>query len=248
MFSLVSTALAFHVVPNIIMKGVKSTHTGHKILTSTFSAGITLGRQGKVINPITKQFMKYGVGPESLIEYEIGLKIGTDLQTLTPLEQEVYLQAFKQEIRSNLETLSEEEIAEARKTPFVNTFIAYANNESYTFLEEIITKTSKEKNVSNIFAITMFLSTMLLLAVIEPHILFQPVISFIREKVGTSSFGKTYLKNNFTKGVDGRISSKTNRAIIDLLVSPSALDTMRLGNYIQTSSIPVDVKNIFKGE
>lgn len=229
MIKLVLTALAFHVIPNIFMKFVKSTHFGHKILTALFSAGIELGRVNKEFNKGFKLFLKYGLGPETLVDFELGLKIGKQISALSFEEQEAYIEAFKEIIIENFNTMSEEDKEQAEKTPFVNTIISYAKGDVNKTIESFIIKTSKPAGKKEIQYVVMNLLILTIFTIIEPHIIFQPIVSFTREKVAKSSFGKTVLKNNFIKGIRGQNINKAKGLIVDLLISPSVLDTMKVG-------------------
>ena len=228
MIKLFLTALAFHVIPNIFMKIIKSTRFGHKVLTALFSAGIEIGRVNKEFNKGFKLFLKYGLGPETLVDYELGLKIGKQISALSFEEQEAYIEAFKETIIENFLTMSEEDKEQVEKTPYVNTIISYAKGDVNKTIESFIIKTSKPVGkefkyvVMNLLILTVF-------TIIEPHILFQPIVSFTREKVAKSSFGKRVLKNNFIKGIRGETVNKAKGLIVDLLISPSVLDTMKVG-------------------
>lgn len=229
MIKLVLTALAFHVIPNIFMKIIKSTRFGHKVLTALFSAGIELGRVNKEFNKGFKLFLKYGLGPETLVDYELGLKIGKEISVLSIEQQEAYIEAFKETIIENFLTMSEEDKEQAEKTPYVNTIISYAKGDVNKTIESFIIKTSKPVGTKGFKHVVINLLILTIFTIIEPHILFQPIVSFTREKVAKSSFGKTVLKNNFRKGLRGETVNKAKGLIVDLLISPSVLDTMKLG-------------------
>ena len=211
------------------MKIIKSTHFGHKVLTALFSAGIELGRMNKEFNKGYKLFLKYGLGPETLVDYELGLKIGKEIADLSTEEQEVYIESFKETIIENYLTMSEEDKEQAEKTPYVNTIISYAKGDVNKTIERFIIKTSQPVGTKGFKYVAINLLILTVFIIIEPHILFQPIVSLTREKVAKSSFGKAVLKNNFRKGLEGGTVNKAKGLIVELLISPSILDTMKLG-------------------
>jgi hypothetical protein len=230
MLGLLASAVAVHVVPNVAMKVVKSTKKGHDFLTFTFDAGVELGRKGKKLGFTISDFMTYGFGPESMIEYSAGLKFGLRLQDMTEEEQEVAIAEFKLEILKNFSDLTKEEMEDLKKTPFLNTLYNYAkgktNKKLVNYLTNFSVSAEKKRTVKNLFIGATALTTV---ATIDLHTLLQPAICQIRKTIGTSKMGKEVLSNNFDKGTEGVLPNKFTRGIVDLTIAPSVLDTMRVG-------------------
>lgn len=241
MLGLLASALAIHIVPNLVMKIIKKTHKGHEIITATFAAGIELGRSGKKIDFTTIDLSTYGFGPESMIEYHIGFKIGKKISSMDKENQEIYIENLKNEIVSSIESLSIDDQREIIKTPFMNTFYMYSKGRySKTVFKYFMDNSINENANRDIVDIVKNATVMLGALSVDLHTVMQPVICFIRGKIGTSKYGKKLLKKNFEKGVKGEILPKFQRAIIDIFVAPSVLDTMRIGNTLRNLNIKTD--------
>lgn len=235
---LLGTAAAFHVAPNIAMKAVKNTKAGHKALTQTFSAGVELGRSGKKLKHNVKDFLEYGVGPESLVEYHLGRKLGQHIQKMSPTEQDEFLTAFKQGTKDKIGSLSSEERKMLEKTPIINTLTHYADGKDNGKIKNALMKMSIPEDAPKKFRHHMMNAGALAGAgALDPHVLLQPAISGVRKMVGQSEVGKKFMKKNFEKGRDGKMMGKAARGIVDMAVSPSALDTMRIGDSFAKSRL-----------
>jgi len=224
--------LLVHLLPNIFMKVVKSTKTGHKILAATFQ----LGLEGKELSKLSLDILGYVIGPETLVEYQLGLKLRKELLTETN-DIKVTVEAFKLALSENISALSEEELKEGLHTPFVSSLILFANfdiSKYVTILEKVLVKENSKSTVLNfvVYAILLIIAF-----VIYPVAIMQPVICLVRKKIGTSEYGKAILKNNFNKGLEGKLTGKAYSLTVDLFVAPSVLDTQRLGLYFNKNFV-----------
>lgn len=240
MLELLGIAAAVHVVPNALMKVVKKTKVGHALLTASFAVGLELARMGRKLNPSIKDAMTYGFGPESLVEYELGFNLGIQISCMSEDEQEIFLANMVLEINASLSQYTEEEISELEATPGLGTIISFAKGEWNDKFEEILMVMSciqdEGRSVKGVATNVGVLAT---LCVIEPHVIIQPIICMIRKKVAESVVGRRFLENSFKKGQSGEIVSKSMRGAIDMIVSPSALDTMRLGHVLTKYGITI---------
>lgn len=237
LLEILGSVAVFHFAPNLAMKAIKKTKKGQEVLSATFSAGIELGRKGKKLHSGLKHIMTYGLGPETLVEYELGLKIGRELSRLSHDEQEIYLSEVKLEILATLKTFSNDEKETLMKTPVMNTMVDYAEGRINLTAQQLFTTFAQDSNVKTSKKTTAILFMILgLLTALNAHILCQPVICLVRKKLAGSKFGKKFMKKNFDKGLHGEILPKYQRAIIDLTISPSALDTMRLGKGLESNT------------
>jgi hypothetical protein len=213
------------------MKTIKKTSFGHDLLTSSFTTGVELGRTGKKLNNSFVDFMTYSIGPETLVEYYLGYNFGAKLKEMNSEEQEAAIEGFKERIILNIGLLNEQELKDLESTPVINTLYNYAMNKESKKVVEFLTGLSveldKKRSVKE-FGINAGL--LLTTAILDAHLLVQPVICKIRKVIGTSDFGKKILENNYDKGLEGKLYSKASRLIVDVLVAPSVLDTMRIGN------------------
>lgn len=242
MLGLIAAGVAIHIVPNVIMKAIKMSHKGHEVLTATFAAGVKLGLEGKKVDYKISDLATYGFGPESMVEYMLGHKLGTKIANFftTAEAQESFIEGFKAELNKTKAEMTEEEVKDLNNAPIVNSLFGYAEgNYNTTVFNKMVTtgvdadakRSIKDKAVVGI--ITGIATA------IESHLLMQPIICAIRKVVGTSKLGKKIIKGNFRKGFAGMMMGKIKRAFVDVAVAPSALDPMRLGNFLNKSSNPV---------
>jgi hypothetical protein len=232
LLELAASTLAIHVLPNVVMKAVKSTKVGHKLLTSTFALGIEHGKEGKKFQFNFKSVIEFGIGPEALAEYHLGVKIGKELKNVPTEYQHEFLLAFKASVETHMESLNEEDKEIVEETPILSAIVSYIEGE-YSNTIATTKKFSVEENKKT--SITNIAGNVAMVAVVGAvnfHLLAQPIISYIRKKLATSKFGKNLMKKNYEKGLEGQKLSKFQSLAIDLLVSPAVLDTMKIGNTI----------------
>lgn len=231
--SFLATAAAIHVAPNLAMKAIKSTHIGHKALTGSFSAGLDMGRAGTKLHPNVQDFMEYGAGPESLVEYHLGRKIGSTMRDMSPAEQDQALNSFKGSMLGYLDQMPAASRNEIMKTPVLGTIAQYAQGKGENALKRGMMKfqfPEDGKRKARHYAMNM--AALGGAGILEPHALMQPAISAMRKTVGQSKMGQKFMKNGFKNGMDGKVMHKALRGVVDTVVSPSALDPMRLGRTI----------------
>lgn len=234
MLKLLIISILVHIVPNILMKVFKNTHFGHYVLSSLFVAGIELSCKGKTLNKTFEIFFTYFVGPESLVELKLGYKVGEKMYGMNKEQKEVFMKSLHDTVANYLNELDNETKGAALKTPFVNTLLYYFNNDySRSIVKTIIIM----KQVSNFYAYLVNLLVLVVLVIIEPHVVVQVLVCFIRKQMLKFEFAKNMLKNNFEKGVNGVKISKAFEITVDMLVSPSVLDTYRLGAFISEKGV-----------
>ena len=238
MLGLLASAAAIHVAPNIAMKAIKNTKAGHKMLTQTFGAGVELGRNGRKLGHNTKDFLEYGVGPESLVEYHLGRKLGQQIQNMSAKEQDVFLDNFKKAAQEKISSLTPEQAKSLEKTPIVNTLAHYAKGGDDGKIKNALMKMSIPEDAPKKFRHhATNVGALAGLGAVNSHALLQPAISGVRKAVGNSQMGKNFMKKNFEKGQQGKIPNRFMRGAIDMTVSPSALDTMRIGKAMADNRI-----------
>lgn len=224
--------LAVHILPNIMMKIIKNTKLGHKLLTYTFELGMQHGKKGIILHYNFRSIIEYGIGPEIATEYYIGLEIGKLEAKERKSFKNEFIQGFFETVEENLDTMTNEEMKEINKTPIISTVSNYVRRDKQKGINDLKYLTVKEGRVTklNIFINILLL---VLLSLINFHLLIQPIICFIRKQTAKSKFGKKVLKGNFQKGYNGYNISFTKNVAIDLLISPAVLDPMRIGRTIR---------------
>ncbi|MFE9081992.1 hypothetical protein [Bacillus mobilis] len=238
MLSLLGTAAAIHIAPNLAMKAVKSTKTGQKALAATFGAGVDMGRKGQKLQHTVKDFMEYGIGPESLVEYEMGQSVGHRLQGLPEHVQTEALKIFREQVKEQFSSLTDIQKQELDKTPYVNTLIHYAEGKDDGKLKDALMKLSipesEEKKLRHHVTNMGILGGV---GMVEPHALMQPAISAARKYTAQSAYGKKFMKNSFKKGLQGKMTPKLGQVATDMLISPAALDAMRVGSTLSKARL-----------
>lgn len=231
LLGLLGLGAAMHVAPNIAMKAVKSTKKGQEALTGTFSAGLEMGRSGQKLHPNAKSFMEYGIGPESLVDYQLGRKLGDRIKDYSPEKQERFLRRAQgmgdAHMRAN--NISPEEID---KVPYLNTLKHYMegkgeNKVKNTFMKMGVPEDKPVTWKNHAGNLAMLGGA----AAVEPHILMQPTISGVRKATAQSEIGRKFMTNQFKQGQEGKNVSKAKETLYDLAVSPAALDPYRIGRF-----------------
>lgn len=217
---------AIHIAPNLAMKAVKSTETGKKALAGMFSAGVDMGRTGRKLHPNIQSLMTYGVGPESMVEYQLGHKMGSGMADFSPEAQQKIIDNGH---RLN-DKINPEHAEQFEKMPMLGSMKHYfdgngENKVKNTFMKMSVPKEQPmtwKNHLGNAAALGIT-------GAINPHLLLQPALSGTRKVIAESQVGRNIMTNAFNKGVSGTPLSKGKERAIDMLVSPSALDPYRVG-------------------
>ena len=232
-----------HVAPNIGMKAVKSTEAGHRALAGSFSAGVNHGKTGRKLHPNAQSFLEYGVGPESLLDYHIGKRVGKRLGKYeeNPARQEVFLERLKKRFR--LDDIKPDQVEELRNTPVLGSAYRHFTGDTSKRTENLLTKMSVPEDAKK--TVGQRVGNLAMLAgagAADPHLLLQPAFSFGRKQVAKTELGKNMLKANFEKAVDGKEIPKWKERLIDTTVSPGVLDTHRVGKFTRNNVEPENIE------
>ena len=232
LLGLLGLAGAVHVVPNIGMKAIKSTKAGHNALTGTFSAGVEMGRTGRKLHPNAQSLIEYGIGPETLVDYRLGRRLGEKLKDIPADRQERFLNKAKGMGEAHIRNAGG--VAEdIEKVPILNTLNNYIEGRGENKVkkglmrmsvpdDQPVTWKNKAGNLAMLGAA----------AAVEPHLLMQPAISATRKTVAQSNIGQKFIDNQFHKGRQGQKLSKAKEVGLDLALSPAALDPYRIGKFV----------------
>lgn len=230
LLGLLGLGTAMHVAPNIAMKAVKSTDRGHQALTNTFAAGIEHGKTGQKLHHNWDSALTYGVGPESMVEYRLGRKLGEKLSKYPPEIQEKYLATMQRNINARFNNLPVNQQKELMHTPLIGTAKRYFDGEGEGKIKEFLLKRGVPADQAP--SKLNRLGDMAMLggaAAVDPHLLVQPAISMARKKTAESEFGRRFMKQQFQNGEQGVGLGKVKEFATDMLISPGALDPYRVG-------------------
>lgn len=230
LLGLLGAAAATHVAPNLLMKAVKSTKAGHNALTGAFGAGVEMGKQGLNLQHNLRHVFEYGVGPESLVDLEMGRRLGKKLSTIPILKQDRFLDRLHGMAQNRFNSLKPETQGKLHHIPIVNTFTNYMQGNGNQKVKDFLLKHTVPDNQEQSFLSRAGDAAMLGGAYALNHdLLLQPAISFARKQVANSPIGKQILKYNYEKGRRGEQISKIRRGLTDAVVSPAILDPYRIG-------------------
>jgi hypothetical protein len=247
LLALLGTGAAIHMVPNIAMKAIKSTGVGRRVLAGSLSAGIDMGRTGMKLHPNAQSALQYGMGPESLVEHQVGHNIGTRLSGMPEERQTRFLGKIEGMLRHKVDLLPKEDQANLHKTPIVGGLLDHFNGSGNQTARKVFNSMAvpieQKKSVLNYGVDAAALTGA---AAVNPHLLIQPALSLARKKIGESAFGKRILTNLYEKGSSGGQIGKVRSAATDLLVSPSVLDPYRIGKtlYSRAGEVPGATKDL----
>lgn len=238
MLGLLGLGAAVHVAPNLAMKAIKSTKSGHNALTGTFSAGVEMGQTGKKLHPNAQSLIEYGIGPETLVDYQLGQRLGAKLKDMPADRQERYLAKLKGMGEAQVRS-SGGSVEDLEKVPVLNTLSNYIEGRGENKIkrgmmrmsvpaDQPVTWKHKVGNLGMLGAA----------AAIDPHLLMQPAISGTRKAVAKSTIGQNFMDNQFHKGREGKNLSRMKEIGYDLAVSPAALDPYRMGKFINEKASP----------
>lgn len=224
-----------HVGLNIIMKMVKSTDFGHKLLSAAYSVGFTMGCKGEELNKALAIFMEFWIGPESVLEYRMGLSAGQNVSKrfTKENERERYLELRNALISKNFERMPERRKAIVKDTPVLNSMILHARGEVNSGLEKRMLKYSQPKGKQPIMGYILLAVVSVILILLSWHLLFQLVISTTRVIFSKTKRGKRFLMQGFIDGLKGHKMPWYKRMAYDYLASPAVLDTLRIGHSVR---------------
>lgn len=256
LLGLLGLGTAIHVAPNLAMKAIKNTETGQKGLTGLFSAGVDMGRTGRKMHPNLQSAMEYGIGPESVVEYQLGRSMGSRLSNMAPERQERFINKAKGMTNAYLNR-NPEYAKKLDEVPILNSVKHYFDGKGENKVKDFFMKASVPKDqpvtwknkAGNLAALGGA-------AAVDPHILMQPALSGIRKQIAKGPMGSKIFDKGFNQGNSGAPLSKTKETLIDLAVSPSVLDPYRMGKAMK-ESLPapannylkekIDIGNIYRG-
>lgn len=241
LLGLLGLGTAVHVAPNIGMKAIKSTERGHRMLTNTFAAGLEHGRTGQQLHHNLNSLLTYGVGPESMVEYRMGRKLGQKIAHYPEEIQQKFMATMQRNLESRFNHLPESKRQEFLNTPLIGTAKRYFDGEGEGKVKDFLVRrgipAEQGKTKLNHIGDAAMLGGA---AAVEPHLLLQPTVSMIRKKTAESEFGRRFLKRQFEKGEEGLPLNKVKEFASDMLISPGALDPYRIGRTLNRNFEPAD--------
>lgn len=241
LLGLLGTGLAMHVAPNAVMKGVKSTKIGQHALAGTFSAGFDGGMNGMKLQHNFKNFVQYGMGPETLADYHLGSSLGQRVKNktlnMTPEQKERFMNKAKGMAMAHINNNFDPK--EVDRIPMLNSVKHYIEGHGENKVKGLFTKMQvPEDQKTSLLNRAGDVGMLAGAGAVNHHLLIQPGLSFARKKLATSPIGQKVFEKGFNSGQEGNQIGKAREYATDMLVSPAALDSYRIGKGMHQNLTP----------
>lgn len=234
--SAILTGIALHLGANTAMKALKSSSTGHKLEAAMIAKGIQNGIKGRNISHTARQVATFGIGPEALVPHDLGRMVGEKMQGMSPSRRRRVMKVLRRRLASEPEIL---------KAPNGMASLSALNQvlgdsaRPVTWHQRLVNKlptaasnaklTLRQKALGPALGAAAFAAS-------PGHAGVHMGINAAREGLGNSSLGKSFLQKQLNAGLSGKKIHPFAGAATDLLVSPSALDTRRMGLAIRSAA------------
>lgn len=210
-----------HMGANAGFKTFRNSHAGHEFEANQIASGYRQAIAGKKVNPVVRNVATFGVGPEVMVNYDLGQGLGGQMKDMSKGKRYRTLK----KLRKNVAMTTHVKEAPVGKSivPAVNRILDGRTG----IMDKMPTVASNAAPTMGQKALSAGLGAAAVAA--EPHAAIHMGINATRRAVATSSKGKEFMRDQFVNGVRRGGVSKAVSAATDLAVSPAALDTRRLG-------------------
>lgn len=218
-----------HMTANLGYKGLRATGAGHRFEAGQVASGYRHGMAGKRINPIIKNVATFGLGPESLVNYDIGRHLGQEASTLSKGRRYRELKKLRKNVAMS-NSVREAPIGRS-VVPAVNRILSGEKG----IMDRLPTVAAGAKSTLGQRAVSAGVGAAA--AAAAPDSLIHMGINATRNALGKGRIGKKFMDDQFNRGLSSGPIGKLKSHLTDILVSPAALDTRRLGAAIQQDSL-----------
>jgi hypothetical protein len=231
--SLLLSALGLHAGANAAFKA-HGALTGHSGEGPQFATGFRHGLEGQKLHPVASNVMTYGIGPESLVNYQLGQQLGQ--QTSGMSKGQTYRTLKK--IRKNTAMTSD-----IQKAPLGRAVVPGINR----ILSDQRTWRDKVPTVARDAAPTLAQRAAsgglgaAAIAAAGPEAVVHMGLNAARKAVAGSDFGKKFMRTQATRGAlqgpSEGIASTLKGWAQDLGVSPGSRYTRQLGEALHRETV-----------
>lgn len=239
--SLLGLGALSHVGANVAAKAIKKTRVGKRMGMGSMAAGIRRGMTGQELGHGVKRVANTVIGPESLAGHEIGRHLGKGLKSQSKGRQRKLLKKLRKNIASNPELLN---------APYGQSMVGGINR----VLEKGVGGGRVGKAMSVAEGAKPTLASRVGsgaviggLAVTEPSSIAHMGVNVAREHAAKSQLGQKFMRQQFQKGLEGKKLNKAQELATDLLLSPKALDTRRMGASLHSMKGKKDPQKLMSG-
>ena len=223
--SLLLAGLGSHLLSNAAFRGFTATRAGHAFEAGQFATGLRHAEQAKKLNPVVSNIATYGIGPESLANYELGQHLGSQTAQMGKGKRYRFLKKLRKNVAMT-EHIRQAPLGRA-VVPAVNRVLDNRTG----FMDKLPTVAAGAKTTP---AQTM--GSLALgggLASLAPDTVVHMGLNAVRQAVGTSKSGQRFLVNQLKEGVTGQPMNRVVAAGQDFLVSPGSRYARSLGESVQ---------------
>jgi len=210
---------AAHVGANAINKHFFSSAAGQG---GRLAAGLSHALAGKKMSPWAERMMRFGLGPESTMHYQMGQQLGNVVRQAPKARQAEILAQMRAHIGS---------LPELKNAPLSSAIhhgldpSVLKKQESWLSKFPTVAHDAPERLRDKAIPLAAGAASM----AAAPDLAIHYGINTIRDRLGHSQLGQTLMAHGLHQGVEGTTPSKLMKTLIDYGVSPAALDTHRLG-------------------
>jgi hypothetical protein len=218
-----------HMGANTLYKHlVRNTHAGHDFEASQAATGYRHGLAGQEVNPVARNVVTYGVGPESMVNYDLGQQLGKQYGDMPKGKRYRQLKKLRKNVAMS---------KHVQHAPMGNVIVPAVNKilgDKTSVLDRIPTVAAGTNTLGHraaSAALGVAAATQI------PHAWMHMGINAGRNALGRSTYGKNFMQDQLADGMrDGPIHPAIGTAT-DYVVSPAALDTRRMGSALRAEGM-----------
>lgn len=234
-----------HAGANLGFRTFRGTEAGKHFQAGQMASGYNQALQGQKINPVARNVATFGVGPESMVPYDMGQALGGQMAGLGKGDQ--YRQLKKMRKNMAMTTHLKNAPGTSEVVPAINRIL----DQKKGFMDKLPTVPIGAKPTLGQNLMSGGLAAGAIAA--EPHTAIHMGINATRDAIARDRIpdfirtrlpgldkrfpnlanrlsGKKFMKDQFEAGVDRGMPSPKATLATDLAVSPAALDTRRIGS------------------
>jgi len=232
--SVLAIGAGLHLASNALMKVIKSTSKGHAAEAAIMAKGIRNGLKGRDLGYASRQLATFGIGPESVVPHDLGAAIGKAIRGKSPSRQRAILKKMRKAIASS------EDMRSAPNGMSSIGAISRVLSGTKSIADKVPSQMigSKPNIGQRILAPAIGASAV----AVDPHFAVHFGVNAARNAIGKSATGKKILSDQLIHGLNGKKINRAAELATDLIVSPGALDTRRMGLAMRSAANERGVK------
>jgi hypothetical protein len=214
---------ASHVGGNIIQKGLRKMMP--QLAQRQMASGITHGLENKTMHPVMQRLLSRGLGPEYLAPYQTGQAISKQVAGMPAAKREAYLRQASGVIGES-KHMSKAPIAGA-----IPGAVETAGKKPSGFWHRLIPTAAAGTKFEDLPRWQRAIPTAvgLPLTIAEPGLAGHVAINKIREHIGHSDTGRSFMANELAQGARGKELPGWKKNLMEFGLSPATTDPRNIG-------------------